>query len=64
MDQHEAKQIIEQLRSGEIKEVVVTKEQFTSFREVLVEQEDKKDFRGNAQHRGAVIYTYQPGWTA
>ncbi|GAF20574.1 MULTISPECIES: hypothetical protein [Shouchella] len=64
MDQHEAQQILGQLRSGEIKEVVVTKEQFTLFREVLVEQDDKKDFRGNAQHRGAVIYTYQPGWTA
>lgn len=64
MDHEAAEQLIEQLRNGEKEEVVISKDEFTKFREVLVKQADKKDFRGNAQHRGAVIYTYEPGWTA
>ncbi len=42
----------------EIKEYVVTKDVFYTFREVLVNREDFKHFIGNAQRGGQVIYTY------
>lgn len=32
--------------------------EFLAFREVLVNRDDFKHFRGNAQHNGVIIYTY------
>ncbi|GAF13013.1 hypothetical protein JCM19046_62 [Bacillus sp. JCM 19046] len=64
MDKEQAEQIIQQLRNKELDQYKVAKEDFPVFRETLISQDDIKDFRGNAQHFGAIIYTYQPGWTA
>ncbi|MDV2685543.1 hypothetical protein RYX56_14345 [Alkalihalophilus lindianensis] len=63
MTVEEAKAILDQLRNGEMKTYRVNKENFLAFRAVLVAQADMKDFRGNAQHGGEAIYTYEPGWT-
>ncbi|MGF9965034.1 abortive phage infection protein [Bacillus rhizoplanae] len=58
MDKQQVNMILDQLKNKEIAEYVVTKEVFYTFREVLVEREDFKHFRGNAQHGGEIIYTY------
>jgi hypothetical protein len=63
LTKEEAQSILEQLRNKEIESYTVTKEDFLDFRSVLVAQDDVKSFRGNAQHGGAAIYTYEPGWT-
>ncbi len=52
------KDLIEKLRKGEIQEFLIKKEDFLTFREVLVSQEDFKHFKGIAQHGGNVIYQY------
>jgi len=49
---------LDQLKNGEIKDYVVTKDVFYKFREVLVNREDFKHFIVNAQRGGQVIYTY------
>ncbi|MGG1575890.1 hypothetical protein ABHN01_23330 [Fictibacillus sp. NRS-1165] len=61
-----AAEILSDLRSGDLSEYVVIKEEFFVFREVLVKQEDKKSFRGFIVPGGGgnVKYLYQPGWTA
>lgn len=58
MDAEQAKDILDKLAKGELKEYRITKNEFLDFREVLVKREDFKHFRGNAQHNGEVIYTY------
>jgi hypothetical protein len=58
MDKTDVEHILDKLRNQEIEEYIVEKEQFLSFREVLVNQSDFKHFRGIAQHGGTVIYTY------
>ncbi|MFC5711163.1 hypothetical protein ACFPU1_00050 [Thalassorhabdus alkalitolerans] len=63
MNEQEAKEELEKMRTGEKEELLVTKEHFLSFREVLVAQDDFQAFRGRAGHYGKVIYTYEPGWT-
>ncbi|WP_017727444.1 hypothetical protein [Halalkalibacterium ligniniphilum] len=63
MTKDEALEILKALREGEMQEFKVKKADFLDFREVLSKQEDMKSFRGNAQHGGEVIYTYEPGWT-
>jgi len=55
--------ILQQLRSKEIESYRVLKSDFLIFCRVLLKQEDAIDFRGNAQHGGETIYTYEPGWT-
>ncbi|AIC95711.1 hypothetical protein [Shouchella lehensis] len=64
MNENLTNEILQQLRGGEINEYRVEKDVLNVFRLALVAQEDMKNFRGNAQHKGAVIYTYEPGWTA
>ncbi|UYO33449.1 hypothetical protein [Bacillus halotolerans] len=49
---------IEQLRTGEIKELRVPKEHFLDFRAVLSKQDDFKHFRGIAQQGGDVVFQY------
>ncbi|WP_373688024.1 MULTISPECIES: hypothetical protein [Bacillus] len=49
---------IENLRSGNIHEFRVKKEDFLSFRAILTKQEDFKHFRGIAQRGGDVIFQY------
>ncbi|WP_174733727.1 hypothetical protein [Mesobacillus harenae] len=58
MTQEEIEKLFERLKNGELKEVYVSKEEFLPVREVLVNREDFKNFRGIAQHGGAVIYQY------
>lgn len=64
MNEAMAEQIIAELRDGTLAEYRVEKDVFPQFRKVLIAQDDFKSFRGNAQRGGAVIYTYEPGWTA
>ncbi|MCC2929621.1 hypothetical protein [Bacillus sp. LBG-1-113] len=49
---------IEQLRTGEIKELRVQKEHFLDFRAVLSKQDDFKHFRGIAKQGGDVVFQY------
>ncbi|CAM4117192.1 abortive phage infection protein [Bacillus manliponensis] len=58
MDKERANAILAQLKNGELEEYVLEKEDFYIFREVVVNHEDFKHFRGNAQHSGKIIYTY------
>ncbi len=64
MNENLTNEILQQLRGGEINEYRVEKDVLNVFRLALVAQEDMKNFRENAQHKGAIIYTYEPGWTA
>ncbi|WIG28831.1 abortive phage infection protein [Bacillus toyonensis] len=58
MDEQLANTILDQLKNGEIKEYVSTKDVFYTFRKVVVSREDFKHIIGNAQRGGQVIYTY------
>ncbi|TMU87991.1 hypothetical protein FGG79_07745 [Bacillus sp. BHET2] len=54
-------EILEQLhllRTREIEEVKVMKEDFLTFRSVLVTQDDFKQFRGIAQQGGNILFHY------
>ncbi|WP_309544898.1 hypothetical protein MHH67_11790 [Bacillus sp. FSL K6-0047] len=62
--EEKAAQLLQALRTNEVTEVTVSKEEFPVFRNVLTKQEDMKSFRGAAKHFGTVVYTYEPGWTA
>ncbi len=63
MQKEEIEEIIQQLRRKEIDSYRVMKVDFQDFRAVMAVQEDMIEFRGNAQHNGETIYTYEPGWT-
>ncbi|RFU71046.1 hypothetical protein D0469_03655 [Peribacillus saganii] len=58
MREVEIRMILDQLSSREIEEFKVTKQDFLTFRSVLVTRPDFKHFRGIAQHGGEVIYRY------
>ncbi|PGE58136.1 abortive phage infection protein [Bacillus toyonensis] len=58
MDEQLANTILDQLKNGEIKEYVATKDVLYPFRKVVASREDFKPIIGNAQHGGQVIYTY------
>lgn len=58
MNELEIQAILDQLANREIAEYKITKDFFMDFRKQLVKREDFKQFRGNAQHNGEVIYTY------
>ncbi|WP_445488558.1 hypothetical protein [Niallia sp. 03133] len=58
MEKDTVKKILEQLKSGEIEEVIIKKEEFLSFREHLVKREDFKHYRGVAERGGDVTYRY------
>lgn len=51
-------QLIEQLRTGKIDHIAVSKEQFEQFRQIIVNLPDFKHFRGEAKQGGGVIFTY------
>ena len=51
-------EIINKLVNGEIKKIEVSKNDFYEFRELIVEREDFKRFRGIAQQGGKVVYEY------
>lgn len=46
------------LRNGDIKDIIIEKNGFIDFREVLVQREDFKHFSGNAKQGGQVVYTF------
>lgn len=58
MDEQTIQTILDQLRDGELNEYHVSKEQFIDFRNILVNREDFKHFRGIAQQGGSIIYRY------
>jgi hypothetical protein len=51
-------EMIEKLRSGQINEWYVHKDEFLEIRAVIVALDDFKHFRGIAQRSGDVIYQY------
>lgn len=52
------KEMIEKLKNGEIKQIEVDKSSFYELRELIVEREDFKRFRGIAKQKGIVVYEY------
>lgn len=54
------KDLIEKLKNGEIKQIEVDKKSFYELRELIVEREDFKHFRGIAKQSGIVVYEYLP----
>lgn len=57
-DEEFVNQILDQLKSGEIREYFVKQDDFLVFRKALVQREDFKHFRGIAQRGGDVLYQY------
>ncbi|WP_175988611.1 hypothetical protein [Bacillus sp. Marseille-Q1617] len=51
-------QLMDSLRNKETEEIRIEKEDFLSFRAVLVKQTDFKHFRGIAEHGGNIRYQY------
>ena len=51
-------ELLEQLKAGELESITIEKEEFLSFREVLIARDDFKHFRGEAFHHGKTIYRY------
>ncbi|KIL47515.1 hypothetical protein [Jeotgalibacillus campisalis] len=49
---------LNELRSGEKTKLEISKEDFQTYREIILAQEDFKHFRGIAQRSGHVIYEY------
>ncbi len=58
MTEELAIEILEKLKSGELEEYLVSKDEFFSFRQVLVKREDFKHYRGIAKRGGDVLYQY------
>lgn len=58
MNKEEVNNLLEQLKTGELKEVSVDKEDFDFFRGVLTDRNDFKHFRGIAGHFGKTVYQY------
>lgn len=58
MNQELAIEMLEKLKSGELKELTVNKEDFLAFREHLVKRTDFKHFHGTAKHGGVTTYIY------
>jgi hypothetical protein len=58
MAESEFIQLINALRNKEIEEIQVEKDDFLTFRAVLVKQPDFRHFRGIAEHGGNIRYQY------
>ncbi|MDX8366077.1 hypothetical protein [Cytobacillus sp. IB215665] len=58
MDEQYITEILDKLRDGELNEFRVSKEQFYTYRNVIVSRSDFKHFHGIAQRGGDVIYRY------
>lgn len=54
------KDMLDQLRNGEVKSIFIKKDEFLQFREQLVKDEQFKHFRGEAKQGGDVVFTYLP----
>lgn len=51
--------LIGQLRNGAVNHIEIKKEDFLNFRATLIQQDDFKQFIGEAKHGGNTIYYYQ-----
>lgn len=51
-------QQLDKLKSGEIEEIYVPRENFMMFRDIWIKREDRKYFVGEAAHGGNVTYRY------
>ena len=58
MNKELAVELLEQLKTGQLSEIVVKKEDFLAFREQLIQRPDFKHFHGIAKHGGVTIYKY------
>ncbi|MEH7882986.1 hypothetical protein V7654_01555 [Bacillus sp. JJ1609] len=58
MDKEQAVRMLDSLKNKEVDEIFVSKQDFMIFREVIVNREDFKHYRGIAQRGGDVIYQY------
>ncbi|MBM7578301.1 hypothetical protein [Jeotgalibacillus terrae] len=58
MTKEEVNVLLDQLKSGELTEVAVEKEDFDLFSSVLRVRDDFKHFRGIAGHYGKTVYHY------
>ena len=58
MEEEQIIQVLDQLKSGEIREHYVNKEDFLGFRQILVKRDDFKHFQGVAQRGGDVLFRY------
>ncbi|WP_445506359.1 hypothetical protein [Niallia sp. 03190] len=58
MVEAKVKEILEQLKSGDIEEITIEKQEFLSFREHLVKRDDFKHYFGIAERGGDVTYRY------
>ena len=54
------KAMLDQLRSGEVKSILIKKDEFLQFRELLVKDAKFKQFRGDAKQGGDVVFTFLP----
>ncbi|WP_313628601.1 hypothetical protein [Enterococcus italicus] len=53
------KQELEELRQGNCTELVVNREEFLTFREVWLKEEDRNAFVGEASLNGQITYRYK-----
>lgn len=52
------KEMLDQLRKGEVKSITIKKDEFLQFRELLVKDTQFKHFRGDAKQGGDVVFTF------
>ncbi|CAN7452645.1 hypothetical protein [Rossellomorea sp. LjRoot5] len=58
MSESEILEQLQSLRTREVEEIMVLKEDFLAFRSVLVKQDDFKQFRGIAKQGGNILFQY------
>ncbi|GGE70586.1 hypothetical protein [Priestia taiwanensis] len=58
MDFQLAEDVLNKLQNRELHEYRVKKDEFLTFRQVLIKREDFKHFRGIAKRGGDFVYTY------
>ncbi|KGR83907.1 hypothetical protein [Lysinibacillus odysseyi] len=52
------KDLLNQLRNGEIEKVEISKADYLAFREVLVQDPQFKHFRGEAKQGGNIVFKF------
>ena len=52
------KEMLDQLRNGEVKSIFINKAEFLQFRELLVKDAQFKHFRGDANQGGDVVFMF------
>lgn len=52
------KNILDQLRNGELDKAEISKAEYLAFREILVKDPQFKHFRGEAKQGGNIIFTF------